>query len=267
MGTGPDERTRLQGTLLLRRGLFPAIEMERAKQLKTTTGRPNGSPGAAAEATDGAAGRFSRTEWLANIIRERILDGTYQPGERIREVQLRTEFGFSNGPIREALQAIVADGLAERAPWQGVRVRKLTEKELIELFQVRLALLEYASELAARNANEDSRKSGAALKRILGSGFAELEKSGGHLSFNGRLSQWLLTCAGNDTLKAIWDKTMQQTLIYVNASLARSHGQRNREIIERLIDSICGGKAADARAAARELTQQTLSDLQLKGRL
>lgn len=249
--------------------------MARAKQLKKHSEqlkRPLGQADVEAqgrEAASGAenSGRFSRTEWLANIIRERILDGTYRPGERIREVQLRTEFGFSNGPIREALQAIVADGLAERAPWQGVRIRTLSERELVELFQVRLALLEYASELAAKSANSQLRESGAALKRSLHSGFAELEKSGGHLSFNGRLSQWLLTSAGNSILKAIWDKTMQQTLIYVNASLARSHGHKSRIIIERLIDSICAGEVADARAAARELTQQTLLDLQVKGRL
>jgi DNA-binding GntR family transcriptional regulator len=126
--------------------------------------------------------RFSRTEWLANIIRERILDGTYQPGERIREVQLRTEFGFSNGPIRESLQAIVADGLAERAPWQGVRVKTLSERELIELFQVRLALLEYASELAAQNVDPQLRETGAALKRELRSAFKEFDKSGRHPS-------------------------------------------------------------------------------------
>lgn len=248
--------------------------MAPAKQLKKRAERPQkplGSASRKSEAVEpgfGADGaRFSRTEWLANIIRERILDGTYRPGERIREVQLRTEFGFSNGPIREALQSIVADGLAERAPWQGVRIRTLSEKELIELFQVRLALLEYASELAALNASPELRESGASLKRNLGSGFQELDKSGKHISFNGRLSQWLLSSAGNSTLKAIWDKTMQQTLIYVNASLARSHGHKSRIIIERLIDAICAGNVAQARAAARELTHQTLADLQIKGPL
>ena len=123
--------------------------MSPRKTARTATGAPR--PGAAARAkptrratpqparqTPGDGDRFSRTGWLAGILRERILGGVYQPGERIREVQLRTEFGFSNGPIREALQAIVADGLAERAPWHGVRVKRLDEQQLIDLFQVRL---------------------------------------------------------------------------------------------------------------------------------
>ncbi len=233
----------------------------------TAAGRREAPRGVRASRTGSAPAdgeRFSRTAWLANIIRERILDGTYRPGEWIREVQLRTEFGFSNGPIREALQAMVADGLAERAPWQGVRVKTLSENELIELFQVRLALLEYASELAAQNVSRELRESADALKRELRSAFNRFDKSGGHPSFSGSLSQWLLNSAGNKTLQAIWHKTMQQTLIYVNASLARSHGQKSRKIIERLIDAICAGKVSAARAAARELTRQTLVDLGIK---
>lgn len=271
MGSRPDDGAFLQRALLpgvneqVSGGMPRTKSFERAGKRPsrlTGTGAPEGATGVRAEST-----RFSRTEWLATIIRERILDGTYQPGERIREVQLRTEFGFSNGPIREALQAIVADGLAERAPWQGVRVKTLSECELIELFQVRLALLEYATELAAKNVTPQLRETGAALKRELRLAFNEFEKSGRHPAFNGRLSHWLLSSAGNATLQSIWDKTMQQTLIYVNASLARSHGQKGRKIIEQLIDFICAGRVAEARAAARELTQQTLTDLGINGRV
>lgn len=210
--------------------------------------------------------RFSRTGWLADVLRERILNGTYQPGERIRELQLRREFGFSNGPIREALQAIVAEGLAERALYQGVSVKKLNERQLTELFQLRLALLEYAAELAARN-HAEAAKGAAALKRALAAGFSKMEQSGRHPSFSGRLSQWLLTAAGNATMHELWDKTMHQTLIYVNASLMRSHGRKSRALIDELIDTICDGDVAGARAAARALTQQTLVDLGIAGPL
>jgi len=209
--------------------------------------------------------RFSRTGWLAGILRERILNGTYKPGERIREVQLRTEFGFSNGPIREALQAIVADGLAERAPWHGVRIKTLSEQELLELFQVRLALLEYAAELAARNHSDAKADSTKEIKREMNAAFDRLDGTGGHPSFNGRLSQWLLTAAGNKALHEVWDKTMQQTLIYVNASFVRAHSRKSRALIYDLIDAIGAGDVAAARTAARALTAQTILDLGLKG--
>ncbi len=208
--------------------------------------------------------RFSRTMWLAEILRQRILSGEYRPGERIRETQLRAEFGFSNGPIREALQGIVADGLAERAPWHGVRIKALTETQIVELFPVRLALLEYAAERAARNRSPAMIERARQLKRSLDEGFSKIETAG-HPSFNGALSQWLLASAGNEALRAIWDKTMLQTLVYVNASLAKSRGSKSQRLIHRLIDRICSGDVAEARATARSLTQQTLADLGIDG--
>lgn len=211
--------------------------------------------------------QFSRAQWLAEILRERIIAGGYQPGERIREAQLRDEFGFSNGPIREALQKVVAAGLAESAPWQGVRVRLLSEKQILELFQVRLALLEYAAELAARNASARTQKSAVAIKRSMDKVFSGLDADADHPSFNGALSQWLLASAGNETLREIWDKTMQQTLVYVNASLQRSHGAKTRVHIRALIDRICAGDAEGARAAARALTRQTVLDLGIDGEI
>ena len=233
---------------------------------KTRRARARHESDAVTRLADAANGQhFSRTLWLADILRQRIISGRYRPGERIREVQLHAEFGFSNGPIREALQAVVADGLAERAPWQGVRVKSLTEQQIVELFQVRLALLEYAAELAARNPSRAVLESAAILKRSMDKGFSEIKASAQHPSFNGRLSQWLLASAGNEALRAIWDKTMQQTLIYVNASLRHSKGAKSRALIHRLIDRICSGDVAEARAAARALTRQTLTDLGIDG--
>src|SRR5947207_10848898 len=71
---------------------------------------------------DTAEHRFSRAQWLAEVLRQRIISGAYQPCEHLREAQLRQEFGFSNGPIREALQKMLLSWLAECAPWQDFRV-------------------------------------------------------------------------------------------------------------------------------------------------
>ena len=60
---------------------------------------------------------------------------------------------------------------------------------------------------------------------------------------------------------------MRQTLIYVNASIMRSRGTKSRILIHRLIDAICAGNVAEARAVARQLTTQTLSDLGIEGAL
>jgi len=213
---------------------------------------------------DAENNRSSRSAWLSGLLRERIVAGRYQPGERIREADLKSEFGFSNGPIREALQAIVADGLAERNPWQGVRIKALGPGEILDLFQVRTALLEYAAELAAKRCSTKTIESADQLRVCLDEDFANLQ-SEGHPSFDGRLSRWLLASANNEALRAVWDKTMLQTLFYVRVSLSRSRGVESRKLIHELIDQICARQEAGARSTARRLTQQTLADLGIAG--
>jgi DNA-binding GntR family transcriptional regulator len=205
--------------------------------------------------------QFHRGLWLAKILRERITRGVYAPGARIREADLRTEFGFSNGPIREALQLIVADGLAERSPWQGVRVAALSEKQIAELFEIRLALLEYAAELAAARASKAALDAAPLLKKHIDDELEELAAGKLHPAFQGKLSQWLMSATGNEKLQKLWNTTMLQTLVYVNVAMSRNAGASLRPLMHELVDSVVGRNGTAARAAARNLTQQTLREL------
>ena len=208
----------------------------------------------------------TRADWLAEVLRKRIMDGVYKPGERVREAALQQEFGVSNGPAREALQQIVADGIAERSPWRGVSVVELDEGSLIELFQVRRALLEYAAELAARTITARGIAEGRALKKQLNQAFDEMDThAGSHPSFSGQLSNWLLSAAGNALLQQLWNSTMLRTLVYVNLSFRSKAGKLSRKHVNALIDAIVSRQPAEARRAALALTQQTLLDLKIEG--
>jgi DNA-binding GntR family transcriptional regulator len=243
---------------------------KRSERSRAAVRKPKQSRTAAqpAKPKDGAPAsaptQFSRPYWLAKILRERIISGHYPPGQRVREVDLRQEFGFSNGPIREALHLIVADGLAERAPWQGVRVISLDERQILELFQVRLALLEYAAELAARRCTPDIVAQAKELKKTFERDFSKARRNAQHPSFHGLLSKWLIDAAGNEKLKVVWEKTMLQTLIYVNAWLQRDDVVISEKLIARLIDAVTAQNVPAAREAARALTRQTLADLGIK---
>src|ERR1700722_17277307 len=71
-----------------------------------------------------------RAAGLADVLRERILNGHNPGGDRLCEVALQQELGVSNGPIREALQARAVDGLVVREPRRGVCVIALSDDEL-----------------------------------------------------------------------------------------------------------------------------------------
>jgi DNA-binding GntR family transcriptional regulator len=199
----------------------------------------------------------SRVEWLKMVVRKRILAGEYRPGSWIREVELQREFGLSNGPVREALQSAVADGLAERAPFRGVRVIDLSEREIVELFEVRFALLGFAAELAAERAGPDIADGAAALKASLEQ--AAIENESADLWLRGELSHWVFELAGNARLREAYERPLLQSLLYV--AMARQKKGVRAELLAPVfdvIDAIAQRQPVKARRAVRALTLQTL---------
>ncbi len=205
---------------------------------------------------------FSRPDWLANMLRERILKGIYKPGDRLREVELQREFKLSNGPVREALQKLVADGILTRWPGRGVSVVELGMKEIVDLFQLRLAILELAAELAAKRADPVVLVEAALVRKNLRAALSKV-KSGDLALISAELIDWILRGAGNNQMTQIWEKTLLQTRIYAYESMRRT-AARTEPIQYRIIDAIVDGDVVAARAAVRDLTRQTLRDLNIE---
>lgn len=85
-------------------------------------------------------------ENVYSVLKDRILTGEYLPGVHLVEADLTNEFPVSRVTIRDALRRLVGDELVELIPHRGVRVRKLTPKEIQDVYLV----LEYLEGLAAR---------------------------------------------------------------------------------------------------------------------
>lgn len=78
-----------------------------------------------------------------------ILDGTFAPGERLRQEALAQELGVSQITVREALNRLVSEGLCIRVPYKGVRVVALSLEDLEDIYAMRSLLEGMAVELAA----------------------------------------------------------------------------------------------------------------------
>lgn len=87
-------------------------------------------------------------------LQERIVSGAIAPGERVREAQVAELLNVSRIPVREALRKLEFDGLVEILPRRGATVRRLTTKDVEELFDVRESLEVLVARLAARHAAE-----------------------------------------------------------------------------------------------------------------
>jgi len=94
-------------------------------------------------------------EDIFDVVHEKIISGTYKPGDWLRQEDIATQLGVSMTPVREALDLLVSAGLAERVPYRGVRVREMSTKDVVEAYGLRLLLEAMIAQEAARNITEE----------------------------------------------------------------------------------------------------------------
>ncbi|MBV8797693.1 MAG: GntR family transcriptional regulator [Hyphomicrobiales bacterium] len=87
--------------------------------------------------------------FIVERLREDIWAGRLEPGSRLVESDLTARFAVSRGPVREGLRRLSADGLIEHRPHRGAVVRRLTNREIRELFLIRIEMEALAARLAA----------------------------------------------------------------------------------------------------------------------
>ena len=85
-----------------------------------------------------------------SALRAAIADGDLLPGARLVEADLVAMLGVSRGNVRLAIDALAAEGLVERIPHRGARVRVISTDEAIAITEARMAL----EALIARKAAE-----------------------------------------------------------------------------------------------------------------
>lgn len=85
-------------------------------------------------------------------LRESIVSGRFQPNERLVEADLADLLGAGRSAIRAALVRLDQEGLVQRSPNRGARVRLVTDREALEIEQVRAALEQLLVRLAAPRA-------------------------------------------------------------------------------------------------------------------
>ena len=88
-------------------------------------------------------------------LREAILRGDLQPGERLMEIQLANRLGVSRTPIREAIHMLEQEGLVVTIPRKGAEVAKMTLKDMEDVLEIREALDVLAAQLACGRITEE----------------------------------------------------------------------------------------------------------------
>jgi DNA-binding GntR family transcriptional regulator len=86
----------------------------------------------------------SLPETTYSWLRESILSGALPPGTELRQERIAKKFGVSRVPIREAMSRLQAEGLVELRPRRGFAVTSLDLAQIVEIFELRMAIEEHA---------------------------------------------------------------------------------------------------------------------------
>src|SRR5579859_7257331 len=100
--------------------------------------------------------RDSAPERIAAQLRSRIVTGRLPPGQALREVEIARQLGVSRGPVREAFQRLIQEGLLEAHPARGVFVPQLDAGDIADLYLARGAVEIAAAQLLATSGTPEA---------------------------------------------------------------------------------------------------------------
>lgn len=184
-----------------------------------------------------------------------IVDGRYQPGDRIDPDRVAADYGCSRTPVREALQALEASGLLLVQPKRGTFVTDLSVTDLMERFELMASLEALCARLAARRADaQDLKRISLALTAC--DAAAKAADADGYYAENTRFHQAIHRAAHNGFLLA--ETLRLQTILqpYRRRQLqARGRVQMSLTEHRAILDSIRKG---DAEGAARAMEDHVL---------
>lgn len=98
---------------------------------------------------------MSVSDNLHTELRRRLIAGYYDPGAKLREEHLASEFGISRTPVRAVIQRLVIEGLLETAPNRGAIVSEWGDSDTEEIFELRVFAEGQAAAWSTRRITDD----------------------------------------------------------------------------------------------------------------
>jgi DNA-binding GntR family transcriptional regulator len=204
----------------------------------------------------------TRLDKAYRALKQGIIDGTYQPNQRLTEMELSQVLGVSRPTARQALVRLEQEGLVVIQPNRGASVRSLTVPEALRTLRIREVLDGLAAALAAELATEEELDELSAI-------VAEMEQLVrandmlGYSRLNGRLHTAILRAARDDTLYRML-ASLNHALVRYQYRTILVPGRQDRSLREhqQLVEAI---RARDPSAAEQAMrthvshVRQTLS--------
>jgi DNA-binding GntR family transcriptional regulator len=200
------------------------------------------------------------------ILRDRILRQQLKAGEKLSDLRLSNELGVSRTPIREALHQLVQDGVVVAEPNRGFFVATFSQRDLEEIFELRLALELFAARrLTQKDRREELERALFELEhveRLLRNAKTPeqmQEAADAFLKTDRGFHSWLVSTAENKRLDTIINSIWTQVAIFqqIGSTIpdwVHKALKQHRQVIEHLLEGDIEGAA--------EIMEQHLYDMQ-----
>lgn len=179
---------------------------------------------------------------ISSQIRARILDGTFPPGSQLGEAKLAARMNVSRGPVREALQRLVQEGLLHNVKNRGACVTSLGPEDIVDVYLARGAVERAAARILLRRECPSDFDELDALVRCMSEVAAEgrwSELAELDLGFH----ETLVRLAGSARLCRMFDTLLAETRLCL-AGLRDAYPVR-KELVDEHRRLVCAVRAGD----------------------
>ncbi|MEZ0537192.1 GntR family transcriptional regulator [Caldicellulosiruptoraceae bacterium PP1] len=203
-------------------------------------------------------------------LRDMIVSGDLKPGERLMEIKLADLLGVSRTPIREAIRKLELEGLVIMLPRKGAYVAGISEKEIMDVLELRAVLDKLAASLAAQRMSKNEKEQ---MIEILHS-FEKNFKVGnieGLINDDIRLHDVIYAGSKNEKLQQIINNLREQIMrfriIYLKEIFLKSEDilKEHQEIVSAIISGNCKEAELIAERHIKNQERELINSLKKRG--
>ena len=193
------------------------------------------------------------TATVADQLRRQILVGDLAPGTRLRQIDWAERLGVSPTPVREAFTLLAKEGLVRHDAQRGVVVFTPTTEDVVENYEIRLALEPLATEIAARNiTDEELAEVQAVIVKM------RTRDGAAHQRLNRELHSRIYAAAKRPQLAEIIAQLRDRFEAYVGLDMVARADPKYGKDVRRQHEEIVEALHARAPKRARKLMEQHL---------
>ncbi|MDZ5077640.1 GntR family transcriptional regulator [Nesterenkonia sp. HG001] len=205
--------------------------------------------------------RESTASLITRQLREGIMYGSLPAGTQLSEARLSAEFGVSRGPLREAMQRLVQEGLVRSEPNRGLFVKELDAEEIRDLYVARSAVESAAALMIIRErtpgAVEQLRSACEAMRRA-----AAAEDLSALSDADFDFHEALVTASGSPRLRRMHETLMVETRMCLTALQGTYFDPDDQaEEHRRIADAVAAGDEATVLSEIDDHMHQALERL------